>query len=355
MQIENIDSLFYSIDIKDFEKENEQFLNLLELMKLQAKADTMQDTFFDYKTYCFKILPNGLRFHSYILHNEIMSISISAHRSTNENNFPVAIRLKSSFLWQHGYLQAYEDSINILHDIFNGEFIKEKVSRADLCCHTDNINLTLDDLSNFRGTFKKNEFFLTNRKLSGITFGTFTEKNFMCRIYNKSLEIKTSGKSWFNEIWENKGMDIDKVWNVEFQVGRGFFKEHNIETVMDFALKARSIWEKLTSDFVCYINQDDSNISRCSIRPEWLALQSAYINYVKQDIIKRDKQMRCSADELLPLLTGVLISYGACKFNYSLDDVVSDFKIDLDKYLKERKGGIQLSDMLFQRSKYIYS
>lgn len=355
MQIANVDSLFYSIDIKDFEKNNEQLLNLLELMKLQAKADTMQDTYIDYKTYRFKILPNGLRFHSYILHNEIMSISISAHRSRNENNYPVAVRLKSLFLWQNGFLQAYEDSINILHDIFNGEFIKEKISRADICCHTDNLNLIIDDVNSFRGTYKKNEIFMTNRKLSGITFGTFTEKNCMCRIYNKSLEIKTSGKSWFNEIWKNQQMDIEKVWNIEFQVGRTFFKDYNIETVTDFSLKTRAIWEKLTSDFLCYINQDDSNISRCSTKPEWLILQSAYEDYVKQKIIKRVKQMRCSADELLPLLTGVLVSYGACKFNYSLDDVLTDFKQDLQVYLKERKGGIQLSDMLLERSKYIFS
>ncbi len=355
MQIANVDSLFYSIDIKDFEKENVQFLNLLELMKMQAKVDTMQETYFDYKTYRFKILPNGLRFHSYILHNEIMSISISAHRSTNENNYPVAVRLKSLFLWQSGFAQAYEDSINILHDIFSGEFIKEKISRADLCCHTDSLNLTIDDLNSFRGTYKKNEIFMTNRKLSGITFGTFTEKNCMCRIYNKSLEIKTSGKTWFNEIWKKQEMDIEKVWNVEFQVGRTFFKDYNIETVTDFALKARAIWEKLTSDFICYINDDDERPTRCSIKSEWLVLQTAYDDYVKQNIIKRVKQMRCSADELLPLLTGVLVSYGACKFNYSLDDVLTDFRTDLDKYLKERKGGIQLSDMLLDRSKYIFS
>lgn len=355
MQIENVDSLFYSIDIKDFEKENQELIQLLELYKLQAKADSLEDTYIDYKTYSFKILPNGLRFHSFILHNEIMSISISAHRSRNKENYPIAVRLKSLFLWQNGYLQAYEDSINILKDIFKGEFISEKISRADLCCHTDSLTLNLEDVNDFRGTYKKNEIFMTNRKLSGLTFGTFTEKNVMLRIYNKSLEIKTSGKTWFNDIWNNNHMDIEKVWNVEFQIGRSFFKEHNIESVSDFALKARSIWEKLTTDYCCYINNDNENVSRCSIRNEWKIIITAYIEFCKQPLIKRTKQMRCSADELLPLLTGVLVSYGACKFNYTLDDVVTDFKEDLKVYLETRKGGIELSDMLLERSKYIYS
>lgn len=355
MQIVNVDSLFFSVDIKDFEKENQELIQLLELYKLQAKADSLQDTFIDYKTYRFKIMPNGLRFHSFILHNEIMSISISAHRSKNKENYPVAVRLKSLFLWQNGYLQAYEDSINILKDIFKGEFISEKISRADLCCHTDSLSLNLDDVNSFRGSFKKNEIFMTNRKLSGLTFGTFTEKNVMLRIYNKSLEIKTSGKLWFNEIWNKKCMDIEKVWNVEFQIGRSFFKEHNIETVADFAVKSRSIWEKLTTDYCCYINDDNENVSRCSIKSEWKIIIAGYEEYINQPLIKRSEQMRCTADELLPLLTGVLISYGACKYNLCLNDVLDDFKVDLQEYLKNKKDNANICDLLLQRSQFIHS
>ncbi|WP_312700564.1 hypothetical protein [Sedimentibacter sp.] len=355
MQISNIDSLFFSVDIKDYEKNNQELIQLLELYKLQAKADTLQDTYVDYKTYRFKIMPNGLRFHSFILHNEIISISISSHRSANKENYPVAVRLKSLFLWQKGYLQAYEDSINILKDIFKGEFISEKISRADICCHTDSLQLNLEDVNSFRGTFKKNEIFMTNRKLSGLTFGTFTEKNVMLRIYNKSLEIKQSGKTWFNSIWEKQSMNIDNVWNVEYQIGRSFFKEHNIESVADFAVKSRSIWEQLTQTYCCYINLDNDNISRCSIKSEWLEIIQAYNEYIKQDLIKRDKQMRCTADELLPLLTGVLISYGACKYNFSLQDVLQDFNNDLSEYLKTKKGNADLSDLLLKRSQYIHS
>jgi len=355
MQISNIDSLFFSVDIKDYEKNNQEFIQLLELYKLQAKGDTLQDTFIDYKTYRFKIMPNGLRFHSFILHNEIISISISSHRSANKENYPIAVRLKSLFLWQKGYLQAYEDSINILKDIFKGEFISEKISRADICCHTDSLQLNLEDVNSFRGTFKKNEIFMTNRKLSGLTFGTFTEKNVMLRIYNKSLEIKQSGKTWFNSIWEKQSMNIDNVWNVEYQIGRSFFKEHNIESVADFAVKSRSIWEKLTTDYCSFINLDNDNISRCTIKSEWQEVRQAYNEYIKQDLIKRDKQMRCTADELLPLLTGVLISYGACKYNFSLQDVLQDFNKDLSEYLKTKKGNADLSYLLLKRSQYIHS
>ena len=105
-----------------------------------------------------------------------------------------------------------------------------------------------------------------------------------------------------------------------------------------------------------FIIHDDMNISRCSTRKEWTSIQRSYdYNLQDEELIKRDKQMRCTSDELLPLLTGVLVSYGACKFNYTLEDVMHDFKYDLRKYLKERKGGITLSEMLLERSQYIHS
>lgn len=355
MFINNIDSLFFSIDIKNYEKENQKLLNFLEQKKEIAKSDTNTIQIINIKNYTFQILPNGLRFHSYILHNENISISIAAHRSKSKNNYPVAIRIKSLMLWQYGYTLAYEKTINILKDIFQGEIINEKISRADLCCHTDNLNLSIDGIASFRGTYKKNEMFFTNRKLTGITFGTFTEKNKMCRIYDKSLEIKTSGKTWFNSIWAAAGLDIEKVWNVEFQIGRTFFNEYQIETVTDFVLKSRAMWEKLTTEFITYINLDDINISRCSVKKEWQEIQTAYNKQVRQNIIKRDEQMRYTAGELLPLLTGVLISYGACKFNLNLDSTLDDFKEDLKIYLKEKKDNSKIEDLLIKRGQYIYS
>lgn len=355
MYISNVDSLFFSIDIKDFEEHNKTLLQVLAFKKDEAKADTMKEVFLDLGIYKFHILPNGLRFHAYILHNENLSISISQARSKSKNNYPVAIRIKSIMLWQYGYIEAYTKTMEIIQNIFKGIIIDEKISRADLCCHIDNLNITASDFNNFRGNFKKNELFFTNRKLTGITFGTFTEKNCMLRIYDKSLEIKTSGKTWFNLIWTGHDMDIENVWNVEFQVGRTFFKEHNIETIQDFILKARAIWEKLTTEYCCLIIPDDSNISRCSTNPIWLELQQSYNTFIKTELIKREKQMRCRADELLPLLTGVLLSYGACNFNLSIDDTLEDFKNALKVYLAEKKDNADINKLLFDRMQYIYS
>ena len=54
-------------------------------------------------------------------------------------------------------------------------------------------------------------------------------------IYDKSKELKVSGKEWFREIWaQSAGYDPDlPVWRVEPQYGREFLHKYRIETVED--------------------------------------------------------------------------------------------------------------------------
>ena len=43
----------------------------------------------------------------------------------------------------------------------------------------------------------------------------------LARIYNKSEEIKTTGKEWFKTIWLDNGWEGKKdVWRIEFQLRR---------------------------------------------------------------------------------------------------------------------------------------
>lgn len=355
--ISNIDSIFFSIDVEKYDLNNSDLLNLLEKSKEDAKNNKMIDKVIELGGKKFTILPNGARFHAYILHNDSFEVKFSQNRSKNKDNYPVAIRIKSLFLWEKGFISAYMETIDYLKTVVKGEFIAEKISRADLCCHVDFLKFdSLHDIYHcWRGNFKKVEHYFFNRKLNGLTFGSFSEKNIMCRIYNKSLEIKTSGKTWFNDIWQKSNMNIDNVWNIEFQVGRKFFKEHSIETVQDFIIKMRGIWEYLTKDWITFINIDDENISRCTTKDLWLKVQDSYLDYCNFKPIKREKQLNRNAELLIPLLVGVLTSYGACKQNIVLDRVIKDFKEDLNTYLKDKKDNVPIEKLFYDKLEYIFS
>lgn len=355
--ISNIDSIFFSLDIKNYEKNNKELLLFLESEKEESKEDRQLENIIKLGEKKFTILPNGARFHAYIIHNDSLEIKLSQNRSKSKNNYPVSIRIKSLYLWEKGFLNAYMETIEYIQTIIKGDIIADKLSRADLACHTDKLKFEtmLDIHENWRGNFRKVEHYFYNRKLNGFTFGSFNDLNIMCRIYDKSLEIKTSGKTWFNEIWTSQDMDIENVWNVEFQVGRKFFREHNIETVNDFIVHMRGIWEYLTKDWITYINLDNSRKERCTTKDEWLEIQKTYQTYCNYVPIKREKQLNKDADNLIPLLVGVLTSYGACKQKIVLDKVIDDFKDDLDRYLKDKKDNVPVEQLFYDKLEYMYS
>lgn len=355
--ISNIDSIFFSLDIKDYDSNNYELLQFLESEKEASKQDRVTENIIKLGDKKFTVLPNGARFHAYILHNDSLELKFSQNRSKSKNNYPVSIRIKSLLLWEKGFINAYMDTIDYINTIVKGDIIAEKISRADLCCHTDKLKFEnmLDIYENWRGNFRKVEHYFYNRKLNGFTFGSFNDLNVMCRIYDKSLEIKTSGKTWFTDIWQKQDMDIDNVWNVEFQVGRKFFRDYNIESISDFIVHMRGIWEYLTKEWISYINLDDSNISRCSTKKSWLDVQNAYLDYCNYAPIKREQQLNTSAEQLFPLLVGVLTSYGACKQKIVLDKVLVDFKKDLDKYLLDKKDNVPVEKLFYDKLEYMYS
>jgi len=355
--LSNIDSIFFSLDFNEYDNNNQDLIKNLELAKEQSKENKLNETIIDLAGKKFVILPNGARFHAYILHNDSMELKIAHGRSSSLTNYPVSIRIKSLKLWEDGFISAYEDTIETVKSIIKGEIIAEKISRADMCVHVDNFKLdNLNELyHSWRGTFRKVEHYFYNRKLNGITFGTFQDKNVMCRIYDKSLEIKSSNKLWFKTIWTKAGMDPENVWNIEYQIGRKYFKDREIETVTEFVVHMRGIWEELTTKFVSFIEQTDNNISRCPLKPEWEQITKAYQTYYQKVPIKREKQLNKRSEALIPLLIGVLTSYGACNLNVNMDKLFHQIKTDTKEYLHDRKDNIPIEQIILDKIEYMYS
>lgn len=355
--ISNIDSIFFSLDIQDYDNVTTQLMETLEKHKEIAKENKNKETQIKLKGKVFTILPNGARFHSYILHNDTLELKFSQVRSKSQNNYPIAIRIKSQYLWEKGFFLAYETTIDYINQLIESPIIATKISRADLCCHTDKFKIeSLDDLYiNWKGNYRKVEHYFYNRKVNGLTFGSFAEKNIMARVYDKTLEIKSSNKQWFNHIWQENKMNIENIWNIEFQIGRNYFKEHNIESVNDFIINMRGIWEYLTKEWLGYIQNDVTNIARAEYKPVWKEIQNAYNNYCSFKPIKREKQLNTKSETLIPLLVGVLTSYGACKQENDLEEVLLQFNTDMKEYLKTRKDNIKINEIIDSKIEYLFS
>ncbi len=96
--------------------------------------------------------------------------------------------------------------------------------------------------------------------------------------YDKTAEIKKSGKEWFKDIWaRHKGYDASApVLRYENQWGREFLKEMKIETVDDLLAGLGGLWA-YSMGWLSFrtVNPDDMrNRSRWPVAPWWLALSA---------------------------------------------------------------------------------
>lgn len=284
----------------------------------------------------FRVLANGIKGFAYILHNELYEVDIAQYRSKNEDFYPVSIKVKSDCLWSMGPYKAVDTIYNWVNDNI-GKVINNKLSRIDLCCHTDEIQLTAADAENFKGLYYDNNMYFHRRKVNGMNFGSSGTGKVYCRIYDKVLEItKKKSKTWFYEIWKKNGLDCKNVWNIEFQINREYLKEHYIETVWQVFDRLGSIWEYCTTKWLVKTIPDNNNISRCSINPVWIKVQEAFKDFNARPLIKRSKQLSADAEAIIPAAYGTFTTFAAKKGITDVGIAISLFQKLGDAYLRNK-------------------
>ncbi|MCG8540461.1 MAG: hypothetical protein MJA82_11060 [Clostridia bacterium] len=313
--IANSDTFAFSIDIDKYDVAIFPLLCLLDEAKENAKREikncTGEKVYREIGNMTFEVLSVGTRNYAFILHNDMYEIQLARYRSKNEYVYPVFVRIKSETLWSKGFYGAYQ---------FIEQWIKKnigvitttKISRADLCCHTDSIRLNIEDIQRLKTRSREKNVHFSDKALSSMNFGSRSTQRVYCRIYNKSLEIaKKKNKLWFNDIWEKHGLNIHNVWNVEYELNRDFFVEYEIDTVNDFIEKIKNIWTYLTLEWLTLMNLDASRLERCSINEAWRRLCSVFDSFKGSSLVRRIKQMNKDADAMIPQILGCLSSFAS--------------------------------------------
>ncbi|WDV47375.1 hypothetical protein PV797_06790 [Clostridiaceae bacterium M8S5] len=310
--IQNIDTLIASIDILEYDKTFKGLLCELARKKEEAKSQVKDNSFetvqINIRGMFFEVFPNGSRHHAYILHNDMYELKFANYRSTNEDSYPVYVKIKSACLWEHGYKRAWQIISELIGSI--GQIITNKVTRIDLCCHTDKFNFKMSDIDNFVGRYRSDIVYRSDRNVSGFSFGTGASKTVMCRIYNKTLEVKQkNSKLWFFDIWKKQGLNIDNVWNIEFELGRKFFKQCNMETVENVFEHISSIWKYCTCEWLRYIDDSSSRKTRCNNDRVWSELQNVFNAKDSRSLVRKTERLNRDAEKLVPSIIGYITSY----------------------------------------------
>lgn len=157
--------------------------------------------------------------------------------------------------------------------------------------------------------FVSDEFSI-GKKFSGFTIGRGGP--LLARIYNKSLEITKSSKTWFKDIWlENGWNEVKDVWRVEFQKRRRVLKEFSISNIDDLQEKEKGLWAYLTECWLVLKKPSADNVSRWSLTPKWQLVQSAGDINITASPLVREAVKQGNTQRLLDQAVGIMMS-GRC-------------------------------------------
>ena len=341
--VSNIDTIYILVDINNYGIRCKNFLNYLEKEKEIAKLEILSNANSKHLVLIngmsFELLPNGTRGYAYILHNSGYEVKIAQYKSQIESFTPIQIRISAEYLWSKSFMKSWYIIKSWIEETF-GCIEENKISRVDLCMHTSDVDFIENYEVSYKGKFKKdsvNVLDYTNKKINSITFGSRKGKNIYCRIYNKTLEVKeTKNKTWFFDIWNKNELNVEKVWNLEFEIKSEFLREFKIKTIEDLEKSLRDIWRYCTEKWLLKIDRTNIRTDRCPVNHEWLEIQKAFDKYNSVGLIEREKQIEKNASVLLPNIIGNITSYAARKNITDMKKTFDDLYYNSKEYLENR-------------------
>ena len=131
------------------------------------------------------------------------------------------------------------------------------------------------------------------------------------RVYNKTEEIKKTGKDWMRTVWaQHPDYDPEQpVWRFEVQLRRATLREFGCSTVEQTFAKPSG----LLGFGLCWVSPRvpvETNLARCPVQPWWEELGKASLAGVALPRVKQERRA-CSFQRLVPQALGLLVSGAA--------------------------------------------
>ena len=246
----------------------------------------------------FEVLDKGRKPFAYVLVDNWFQISFSKRTS---RSMPLAyIQVSSEVL-------TFTSIAEILHDLefvinsLSSHVSKVNVSRADLFVDfTTEHDLDAIDINHWvtRTTLFDKHYIRPH--FTGWSIGYGGEIS--ARLYNKTLEIKKSGKDYLFPIWKSAGWNEEhSVWRLEFQYMREFLNQVDSVPLETFLTRQGSLWHFACTEWLrlCIPNPKDTNSSRWSMHPLWAVLSQLSWEDKPDKSLKRIRKQRIPSDDIL--------------------------------------------------------
>lgn len=255
-----------------------QYEELLELAKAQAQSpDEWEQAMAQIiiNDNLFSVSERGRRFFSFSLKNSCFDIAIA--KPSAKFGRLAYIQVKSAAITELG-LPHLIDELDTLLNTIASDVSNPSVSRIDLFADFTTLH-DVRELNNdcFVTRARRSNQYFENGQASGWTVGAGGDISF--RLYDKTLELQTSGKDYLKAIWQSAGWNpCDTVWRAEFQLRKPVLKQLNLTNYDQVIAQQAAIWHYATHDWLRIVKPVISDVSRerWPPHPLWLPLQALH-------------------------------------------------------------------------------
>lgn len=230
-------------------------------------------------------------------------LTVMVHTNPPPNTPSVVVEVRAQFLWARGFEAAGRIVKELLQVLCHGA-IDLQVTRVDLCCDFSGDWVpTLDMFESFTGRAVKKSahvewedsredsasMHLASRRFTGFSWGRGVV---VARMYDKTREIKSSGKLWFRPLWRRSGAWVSEeesgpVWRLELQLRREAVKNAHVARPDDGEAQIEreiaswegcraalgNIWRGLTRTWLSR-RLPRTTRERVRLTPEWTVLHA---------------------------------------------------------------------------------
>lgn len=228
---------------------------------------------------------HGARTAPLLLDSEHMAVRVNP--ASPENLPTVGVELRALYLWQRGAQVAAAEAQRVADALTVPPLAGEvrhplSVTRADLAVDFQGWVPSPGHAASLvtRAATRSDHF--VRRRFTGSMFGYGAVA---ARLYDKTAELKVSGKRWFREVWaQAPGYDPrEPVWRLEFQLRREALRSIRvrsgdkasahvtIDTWPDILRHACALWRHLASRWLAF-RLPRTKHTRQRLAPEWSAL-----------------------------------------------------------------------------------
>lgn len=321
--LKGIDSLYFSVQ-GEIDPGISQELADLKLFAQSKKAEHQARAIWPVGNHRFEVSDKGQRSgrgggFAYVLEDAAYRICLAA---TSSRALPMAyVKVSSAYLAHQRPETIYREMTELMQSFGNVE--APSLSRVDVFvdfqCDYDMEGFPREAWVTRAGGFD------THARMGQFTgYSIGMGGSISSRLYNKTLEIKKSNKTYFDELWRRGGVNPERpIWRQEFEIHREVLNElrilsfdHLLDRLGSIWAYATQVWLRLTEPKI-----GDSNRARWPMHPLWQVLSEVRWRLDDQPMIRRFTMARLPSEaRLCRFLISYITSFMALKGIRNFDE-----------------------------------